>query len=442
MFLRAQNRFNHPLLVRQHSSKIEQVEIIGSLIFGFQSGCPIYDSESDPDGRLVLGGFGTLMIETAIVRDNGEGDGGAHGPYGNLHVLLLDETTPDPTYGDIKCDGTIGAWAEGHLLGHMTLRGNIWTGEMYEWEDNQCRNYKNVGLYQYSSPAFRPSLKILVYESDGPGDWRWLVGDCPLGRAHDPLLWVTIPGSIMESGCCIRLDSGVPCADDVVAKFPQLQGEPKMTLYLRVGEDQPPPPPPTKSASFSNLVPWIDHPSESIGLSVDLQIEGYRYETKVIGGYWLQQCGQNYCYISASCNTNTPDDFLGLLWDITPEYDNTIFNGISFWTPYDCFPDRSDGATYYGYFRLYDVDNASNILDPNEQSLAIIGPPTVLVGIVWGGSGAPEKVWGETVAVSGQNPGTHLRAPMSGLQTEVKPSAINTTVGTITQIEGPLFPSR
>ncbi len=412
---------------------------IGSLIFGFQSGCPLYDAGNDPDGRITLGGVNTLTIETAIIRDNGEGDGGAHGPYGNLHVLLLDGTTPDPTYGDIKCATTIAAWSDGHLLGEMTLRGETWTGEMYEWEDNQCRNYKNVGLYRYSSTTSRPSLKILVYESDGPGDWEWLVGDCPPGRAHDPLIWGIISGNILEAGAYIRLDSQFECAADVVAKFPQLEGAPKMTIFLRVGEDPPPPPPPAKLAHFSNLEAWVDHPSESVGLFTGLQTEGYKYETKVVGGYWVQQCGESYCYVSASCNSNTPEDYLGLLWDVTSEYDTTIFNNLGFWTPYDCFPDRSDGATYYGYFRLYDTDNASNIQDPNYQSLTAIGPPNVLVGIVWNGSGAPRKMWTEAIVTG---PDRDFGIPISSARAEVPPTLTGLRAGRVIQTQGSSTPPR
>ena len=305
------------------------------------SNCSLYDAVDDQRGRIILGGPNSLILTRAIIRDNAEGDGGVHGPAGNIHVLLLDESTPNPSYGDYRCSSDINDWIDGHLIGEMVLRGETWTGNKYEWLDNQCRDYKNVGLYQYASIQNRPKLKIFVYESDGGGcgpSWLWY-------RHHDLLLWGLIDGNMIESGY-LRLDSQLQCAEDVVRKHPEFRDQPKITLYFQI--TKPKPRSPSQYTKFSNLRVELDNENKRAFLFVDLDIGGYLGQTKAIGGYWAKMCGNDYCYVPSKCELTTPKDYVGYLWDITPSYDNSRFTGLGFWVSYECFPDRSEGETYYG----------------------------------------------------------------------------------------------
>lgn len=264
------------------------------------SQCPGYDAGNDPDGRIILGGPNTLELIKAIVRDNGEGDDWPHGPYGNIHVLIVDENTPWPLHSDLKSNGSVERWASGHLIGRFQLRGDTWTGDKYEWSDDRCRTYINVGLYAYRALQNRRKLRVVAYESDAGG----------FGRHHDLLLMGTIDPNPVGSGGFIKLDSMDEVAWDVwYFKNPNLKGQPKITLYFKVTEPEPPP----QYAEFSNLRSIIDNDNQKVTLTVDLRIGGYRDQPKALAGYWLEKRQDGYYTVPTDCKFDDPVPD-GYLW--------------------------------------------------------------------------------------------------------------------------------
>ncbi|NEO99760.1 MAG: hypothetical protein F6K58_13990 [Symploca sp. SIO2E9] len=113
--------------------------------------------------------YGSLVVNWSGVIDNGEGDGGLHGPLGSLHILVYDANKP--------CPGSSRKYSG--FLRHIYLSGP----SEGEWNDGDQRRFASLEIFRwrYASDA----VKVFVYESD-PSLTRLSK------RKHDPLFCRTI----------------------------------------------------------------------------------------------------------------------------------------------------------------------------------------------------------------------------------------------------------
>ncbi len=137
-------------------------------------------------------GWGVLEIDWVGIIDNGEGTAWPHGPYGSMYV-------------------EVERWLHGRLLGKykLPLPGVHWTGEKFEWDDGDARNYVNprpgrafiLNYWQHSEEVVR----LRVYESD-PGPFR----------EHDVLMVVDVWRSQSTARAGWILQSARPANADAV----------------------------------------------------------------------------------------------------------------------------------------------------------------------------------------------------------------------------------
>ncbi len=140
--------------------------------------------------ELLPAHFGTLVLQHAMVYDNGEGDENCsvavpwplsllfgdiinpcHGPHGSLHVLIF-----DPEKG---CPPARKSYS-GYLR-HVYLKGPTPKGYKWEWLDGDEKRFDDLALFEWRSE--NDSVIVFVYESD-PSTW---MGITVPGRGHDPL---------------------------------------------------------------------------------------------------------------------------------------------------------------------------------------------------------------------------------------------------------------
>jgi len=149
-------------------------------------------------------------------------------------------------------------------------------------------------------------------------------------------------------------------------------------------------------ASFSRLTATPDNTKKVVYIGTSLNVsEKYAGRTLALGVYWLRKSGETYSYFTSSgYNFDTPKNYVGDMKQVKP-VGNSVnqFHNSSIPFPYGCFPDRSAGASYYAISKLY---NKSSVSNPNDPTLARIGPPRKIVKITFASSG---KSMGETVAV-------------------------------------------
>lgn len=153
-------------------------------------------------------------------------------------------------------------------------------------------------------------------------------------------------------------------------------GSSTTTISIRVTNPQP-------QVTLSDLKYVFNNSSREVTLTVDVNFKEYASQPRVLGVYWLRTCGADFCFQNSNCSTNTPGRHLGYLQVLTPSSNNATFNDVGANFSYSCFPDRSRGATYYGYAVVYDRIDLNAVTDVNNPALAKIGPPSKLVTIVW-----------------------------------------------------------
>jgi hypothetical protein len=142
--------------------------------------------------------FGILVLQHAVVYDNGEGDENCsvtvpwplslifgrvvnpcHGPHGSLHVLVFDAGHGCPP----------GLKSYSGYLRHIYLKGPTPKGEKWEWLDGDEKEFENLSLYEWADE--KESVIVFVYESD-PSSW---IGISVPGRGHDPIFCATVSRS-------------------------------------------------------------------------------------------------------------------------------------------------------------------------------------------------------------------------------------------------------
>lgn len=153
-------------------------------------------------------------------------------------------------------------------------------------------------------------------------------------------------------------------------------GSDSKTIYINVTR-------PERRVSLSDLSASVDAQNRLVWLSVDAAFTGLAGQPRVLGLYWLKSCGGSFCFQNCKCDCNAPDRCLGQLIVLTPNSDNASFNNAKIGFPYSCFPDRSRGARYYGYARVYDRIDINAVTDPNDPALGTLGPPGTVVYIEW-----------------------------------------------------------
>jgi hypothetical protein len=158
--------------------------------------------------------FGILVLQHAVVYDNGEGDENCsvtvpwplslifgrvvnpcHGPHGSLHALVFDAGHGCPP----------GLKSYSGYLRHIHLKGPTPKGEKWEWLDGDEKEFGNLALYEWADE--NESVIVFIYESD-PSSW---MGIPVPGRGHDPIFCATVSrsGTIMHrtlSAPSIRAD--------------------------------------------------------------------------------------------------------------------------------------------------------------------------------------------------------------------------------------------
>ena len=139
---------------------------------------------------------------------------------------------------------------------------------------------------------------------------------------------------------------------------------------------------PQRLTSFLRTWATPDNSLHKIGLHGEARIQGYGGAIFAVGGYWFRKSGDSYAYIKAHCNTNVPDNYLGLQWTININGDQ-VNEVIGFTTPYSCFKERS--GCYYGEIKLYNVPPRLPV-PPNSAALAV----SQYVEICWS-SGSPKR---------------------------------------------------
>jgi hypothetical protein len=142
--------------------------------------------------------YGVLVLQQAVVYDNGEGDedcsvtvpwplslvfgrvvNPCHGPHGSLHVLVF-----DAGYGCPPAQKGYNGY-----LRHIHIKGPTPKGEKWEWLDGDEKEFSDLALYEWRNED--DSVIIFVYESD-PSAW---MGISVPGRGHDPLFCMTVSRS-------------------------------------------------------------------------------------------------------------------------------------------------------------------------------------------------------------------------------------------------------
>lgn len=136
-------------------------------------------------------------------------------------------------------------------------------------------------------------------------------------------------------------------------------------------------------AVYGNLSTSIDHDQQVIYIGTTLKVyDSLIGRTMAQGKYWLKKSGDSYTYFTASGHQfDTPGNYVGDMSYVTPRSGSqNLYYQSSIPFSYSCFPDRSDGATYYAIAKLYERSSVTSV---NASTITRIGPPQTIVRITW-----------------------------------------------------------
>ncbi|MBK8164368.1 MAG: hypothetical protein IPK64_00235 [bacterium] len=142
-----------------------------------------------------------------------------------------------------------------------------------------------------------------------------------------------------------------------------------------------------QGASYDNLTATIDQAHQLVYIGTRLSVsDRYIGRSLTHGKYWLKKVGTAYNFFTAPGRSfNTPGNYVGYTLQVRPQAGWTNqFIEASYGFPYASFPDRSAGATYYAFARLYDSSSISSV---HSHSIAQIGPPETIARLTWSKAG-------------------------------------------------------